>query len=270
MKRAARTFDQVSSVWRDQHWNQTSSERKITFRLKTLLCFNQVFGLKLVEIDTKNHMYILINKLETVEGASPIRFEWFTLLRWFLRNMLNICWKIFVVFVCEQEPHQSKDGTAVCDPQCDFHERRRCQREWVTAVQCSLFTVLILMLRELCLMLFSAVDLIWSTLKKLRVNPGWGDICTQLIATWRERIRDFECRLLCLFVLFVTVTQRETRGVWWREEGGHRRVCATKVRTAVLSVQLAWRWSSLTFTMFYMHTRTQESHYKSIACPIII
>lgn len=52
-----------------------SYEIKITFSLKTLLCFNQVFGLKLVEIDTKNHMYILINKLETVDGASPIRFE---------------------------------------------------------------------------------------------------------------------------------------------------------------------------------------------------
>ncbi|XP_071402974.1 necdin-like 2 isoform X1 [Centroberyx affinis] len=31
--------------------------------------FEQVFGLKLVEIDTKNHVYILINKMETVEGA---------------------------------------------------------------------------------------------------------------------------------------------------------------------------------------------------------
>ncbi|XP_033485440.1 necdin-like 2 isoform X2 [Epinephelus lanceolatus] len=35
--------------------------------------FDQVFGLKMVEIDAKNHMYILINKLETVEGASPIK-----------------------------------------------------------------------------------------------------------------------------------------------------------------------------------------------------
>ncbi|XP_026223125.1 necdin-like 2 isoform X2 [Anabas testudineus] len=34
--------------------------------------FDQVFGLKLIEIDTKNHMYILINKLETAEGAPPI------------------------------------------------------------------------------------------------------------------------------------------------------------------------------------------------------
>ncbi|XP_042337169.1 necdin-like 2 [Plectropomus leopardus] len=33
--------------------------------------FDQVFGLKMVEIDAKNHLYILINKLETVEGASP-------------------------------------------------------------------------------------------------------------------------------------------------------------------------------------------------------
>lgn len=34
---------------------------------------NQVFGLKLVEIDQKSHTYILINKLETAEGASPIK-----------------------------------------------------------------------------------------------------------------------------------------------------------------------------------------------------
>ncbi|XP_044207658.1 necdin-like 2 isoform X1 [Thunnus albacares] len=34
--------------------------------------FDQVFGFKLVEIDTKNHMYILINKLETAEGAPTI------------------------------------------------------------------------------------------------------------------------------------------------------------------------------------------------------
>ncbi|KAF3697401.1 Non-structural maintenance of chromosomes element 3 -like protein [Channa argus] len=34
--------------------------------------FDQVFGLKLVEIDAKTHMYILINKLETAEGISPI------------------------------------------------------------------------------------------------------------------------------------------------------------------------------------------------------
>ncbi|KAK7884121.1 hypothetical protein WMY93_027244 [Mugilogobius chulae] len=31
--------------------------------------FDQVFGLKLVEIDTKNHLYILINKLEPPEGG---------------------------------------------------------------------------------------------------------------------------------------------------------------------------------------------------------
>lgn len=30
----------------------------------------QVFGLKVVEIDTKNHVYILINRLEAVEGAA--------------------------------------------------------------------------------------------------------------------------------------------------------------------------------------------------------
>lgn len=35
--------------------------------------FDQVFGLKMVEIDTKNHLYILINKLELVERASPIK-----------------------------------------------------------------------------------------------------------------------------------------------------------------------------------------------------
>lgn len=34
--------------------------------------FEQVFGLKLVIIDPKNHVYILVNNLETPEGASPI------------------------------------------------------------------------------------------------------------------------------------------------------------------------------------------------------
>nr|XP_020464752.1 non-structural maintenance of chromosomes element 3 homolog isoform X2 [Monopterus albus]XP_020464753.1 non-structural maintenance of chromosomes element 3 homolog isoform X2 [Monopterus albus] len=34
--------------------------------------FDQVFGLKLVEIDTKSHSYILINKMEPVVGASII------------------------------------------------------------------------------------------------------------------------------------------------------------------------------------------------------
>ncbi|CAF96179.1 unnamed protein product [Tetraodon nigroviridis] len=34
--------------------------------------FDQVFGLKLVEIDPKNHLYILVNKLEPVEAAPPV------------------------------------------------------------------------------------------------------------------------------------------------------------------------------------------------------
>lgn len=34
--------------------------------------FDKVFGLKLVEIDTKNHLYILVNNLEAAEGESPI------------------------------------------------------------------------------------------------------------------------------------------------------------------------------------------------------
>lgn len=33
---------------------------------------DQVFGLKLVEIDTKNHLYVLINKLEPSEEAAPV------------------------------------------------------------------------------------------------------------------------------------------------------------------------------------------------------
>ncbi|KAM6976776.1 necdin-like 2 [Aplochiton taeniatus] len=33
--------------------------------------FEQVYGLKLVEIDSKTHIYILINKLEPAEGAPP-------------------------------------------------------------------------------------------------------------------------------------------------------------------------------------------------------
>lgn len=35
--------------------------------------FDQVFGLRLVEIDSKNHTYILINKLEAGEEVPPIR-----------------------------------------------------------------------------------------------------------------------------------------------------------------------------------------------------
>ncbi|XP_034392898.1 necdin-like 2 isoform X3 [Cyclopterus lumpus] len=35
--------------------------------------FDQVFGLKMIEIDAKNHMYILINKLEPAEGPPATR-----------------------------------------------------------------------------------------------------------------------------------------------------------------------------------------------------
>ncbi|XP_041035545.1 necdin-like 2 isoform X1 [Carcharodon carcharias] len=35
---------------------------------RTVRTFHQVFGLDLVEIDTKNHAYILVNKLDRVEG----------------------------------------------------------------------------------------------------------------------------------------------------------------------------------------------------------
>ncbi|CAK6984758.1 LOW QUALITY PROTEIN: necdin-like 2, partial [Scomber scombrus] len=34
--------------------------------------FEEGFGFKIVEIDTKNHVYVLINKLETAEGAPAI------------------------------------------------------------------------------------------------------------------------------------------------------------------------------------------------------
>lgn len=78
MKRAARTFDQVCSVWKDQWLAYLSKkchiETKNCHNVALFHCFNQVFGLKLVEIDAKNHMYILINKLETVDGGSPIKW----------------------------------------------------------------------------------------------------------------------------------------------------------------------------------------------------
>ncbi|XP_054464376.1 necdin-like 2 [Anoplopoma fimbria] len=35
--------------------------------------FDQVFGLKMIEIDAKNHMYILINKLEPVAGPATLK-----------------------------------------------------------------------------------------------------------------------------------------------------------------------------------------------------
>ncbi|XP_072222876.1 necdin-like 2 [Leuresthes tenuis] len=34
--------------------------------------FDQVFGLKLIEIDTRSHMYILVNNLDTADRISPI------------------------------------------------------------------------------------------------------------------------------------------------------------------------------------------------------
>ncbi|XP_068605636.1 necdin-like 2 isoform X2 [Brachionichthys hirsutus] len=34
--------------------------------------FDQIFGLKVVEIDSKNHVYILVNKLASAEGAPPV------------------------------------------------------------------------------------------------------------------------------------------------------------------------------------------------------
>ncbi|XP_011619335.1 melanoma-associated antigen F1-like isoform X5 [Takifugu rubripes] len=60
--------------------------------------FEQVFGLRLMEIDPKNHLYILQNNLEPVGAASP-------------------------------ETLQLKDGPAVGHPQRYLHERRRRQRE---------------------------------------------------------------------------------------------------------------------------------------------
>lgn len=33
-----------------------------------------------------------------------------------------------------------------------------------------------------------------------------------------------------LFILFILTVQKETWRLWWREEGGDRRVCATEVR----------------------------------------
>lgn len=68
MKRATRTFDQVSAVRREAD----ATPKMETFPLNACVSF-QVFGLKLVEIDPKNHTYLLINRLEAVEGAPPIR-----------------------------------------------------------------------------------------------------------------------------------------------------------------------------------------------------
>lgn len=68
IKRVVRTFDQVSAVRREAD----TTPKIETFTLNVCVSF-QVFGLKLVEIDPKNHMYLLINRLEAVEGAPPIR-----------------------------------------------------------------------------------------------------------------------------------------------------------------------------------------------------
>lgn len=63
MRRAARTFDQVSSG--------PPSHGPVNHRPSDAAPL-QVFGLKLVEIDPKNHLYILVNKLEPVEAAPPV------------------------------------------------------------------------------------------------------------------------------------------------------------------------------------------------------
>lgn len=65
MKSASKTLDQVCFLF---------FFRFILFQLlkyPAMSCFLllvQVFGLKLVEIDNKNHLYILISKLENVDG----------------------------------------------------------------------------------------------------------------------------------------------------------------------------------------------------------
>ena len=66
MLRAARTFDQVCSARHDQ--------RPVVPLISDLPTASplQVFGLKLVEIDPKNHLYILVNKMEPAEAASPV------------------------------------------------------------------------------------------------------------------------------------------------------------------------------------------------------
>lgn len=68
IKRVARTFDQVSPVRREAD----ATPKIEIFSLNACVSF-QVFGLKLVQIDLKNHTYILINRLEAVEGAPPLR-----------------------------------------------------------------------------------------------------------------------------------------------------------------------------------------------------
>lgn len=58
-----RRADLVKHVMKDYRNIYPEIMKRVTQTL------DQVFGFKLVEIDTKNHIYILINKLEPVEGA---------------------------------------------------------------------------------------------------------------------------------------------------------------------------------------------------------
>lgn len=68
IKRVKHTFDQVSPVTREA--DATPKIETFSFNVCVSL---QVFGLKLVQIDPKNQTYILINRLEAVEGVPPVR-----------------------------------------------------------------------------------------------------------------------------------------------------------------------------------------------------
>ncbi len=65
MNRVCRRFDQVQQM---EHTVTKLPFIDVNLNRGELLCLMQVFGLKLVEIDPKNHIYILINKLEPIHG----------------------------------------------------------------------------------------------------------------------------------------------------------------------------------------------------------
>lgn len=83
-------------------------------------------------------------------------------------------------------------------------------------------------------LLFLVLDIIWNTLKKLRVDPGY--VCVDDDYYYYYCCYYWMCLCACVHCNDWTFVKGETWGVWWSEEGGHRWVCAAEVRTSILYV----------------------------------
>lgn len=146
-----------------------------------------------------------------------------------------------------QQPRQSKDGSAVRHPECHFHERRSRQRKWARAVCCP-FRVNISYILHITLSIHR-FNHVWTVcgcvlccrryLEYSEETPSWPRV-RQL---WHDLTYSWVWLLwFFLFILFIRTVQKETWRLWWREEGGDRRVCATEVRLMFVPPSTVWSW----------------------------